>query len=552
MARELLCVATRLEVSSGGVTADQISAVADTWALEQQQRGRAKTDKWSRLLFVSVATDWCRFLGYLHEERSAEKPKAFANELVHFGDWMVSERGLSPITVVHYSWYIKDILRWCEARGWQLNEISPNHIDQYLSERSTTGWSRVSTAHAAKALRVFFRHASREGWCQASIAETIQGPRIYRQEGLPSGPAWQDVLHLIENVNTDDVRDIRDRAIILLCAMYGLRSAEVRQLRLDDIDWDNSKISIWRPKLQRRQEYPLTPTVGQSIIKYLSVGRPKSCRREVFLSLRAPFRPISGGAIYRAIRNRYVALGIVSRRRGPHSLRHACATHLVEQGLSFKEVGDHLGHRSSSATQILCKGRFTFSSSGSGSEHERCHMKLTELVDHYLQFKQDLGMRFGAEGRHLRAFAKALGDVDIAEVDRQHVLRYLNGKGPLTAFWHRKFEVLTGFYRFAIGRNFVAHNPLPTMIPKRPQPFVPYIYTPDEIHALLAGVTKACSHQRCPIDAGTFRALLLLLWGTGMRLSEALHIAVADVESLSSSLLTIRDTKFFKTRLVPI
>jgi len=178
-------------------------------------------------------------------------------------------------------------------------------------------------------------------------------------------------------------------------------------------------------------------------------------------------------------------------------------------------------------------------------------MKLAELVNNYLQFKQDLGMRFGAEGRHLRAFANALGDVDIAEVDRQQVLRYLNGKGPLTTFWHRKFEVLTGFYRFAIGRNFVAHSPLPTMIPKRPQPFVPYIYTSDEIRALLSGVTKTCSHQCCAIDAGTFRALLLLLWGTGMRLSEALQIAVADVD-LSSSLLTIRDTKFFKTRLVPI
>ena len=174
-------------------------------------------------------------------------------------------------------------------------------------------------------------------------------------------------------------------------------------------------------------------------------------------------------------------------------------------------------------------------------------MKLAELVDHYLQFKQNLGMRFGAEERHLRAFARAIGDVDIAEVDKQQVLHYLNGTGPLTTFWHRKFEVLTGFYRFAIGRNFVRHNPLPTMIPKRPQPFVPYIYTPDEIRALLAGVTKVCSHQRCPIDALTFRALLLLLWGTGMRLSEALYIAIADVD-LTSSLLTIRDTKFFKTR----
>lgn len=178
-------------------------------------------------------------------------------------------------------------------------------------------------------------------------------------------------------------------------------------------------------------------------------------------------------------------------------------------------------------------------------------MKLADLVNHYLQFKQNLGMRFGAEGRHLRAFSKALGDADIAEVNRQQVLSYLNGKGPLTTFWHRKFEALTGFYRFAIGRGYVADNPLPSMIPKRPQPFVPYIYSPDEVRSLLTGVTKVCSHRQCPIDARTFHALLLLLWGTGMRLGEALRIGTADVD-LPSNLLTIRDTKFYKTRLVPI
>ncbi|MGH2510910.1 MAG: tyrosine-type recombinase/integrase [Ktedonobacteraceae bacterium] len=160
---------------------------------------------------------------------------------------------------------------------------------------------------------------------------------------------------MIDSLNTDRLRDIRDRAIILLCAMYGLRSAEVRQLRLDDIDWESGRISIWRPKLQRRHEYPLTRTVGQSIIRYLSEGRPKSTRRELFLTLRAPYRPLSGGAVYRAVRNRFAELAIASKRRGPHSLRHACATHLVQQGLSFKEIGDHLGHRSSSATQIYAK-----------------------------------------------------------------------------------------------------------------------------------------------------------------------------------------------------
>jgi site-specific recombinase XerD len=80
---------------------------------------------------------------------------------------------------------------------------------------------------------------------------------------------------------------------------------------------------------------------------------------------------------------------------------------------------------------------------------------------------------------------------------------------------------------------------------------VPYIYSPEEMRALLAGVEQVCAHKKCPIDAVTLRTLLLVLWGTGLRVSEALHLTVMDVD-LPLALLTVSDTKFFKTRLVPI
>ncbi len=178
-------------------------------------------------------------------------------------------------------------------------------------------------------------------------------------------------------------------------------------------------------------------------------------------------------------------------------------------------------------------------------------MKLSELVESYLLLKQSLGMRFGAEGRVLRAFSKALGDIDVLEVGKPQVLTYINGEGPVTIFWHRKFEALTGFYRFALSRGHLAESPLPTCVPKRPKAFVPYIYTTEEIRTLLEGAPKVCAHQKCPMVADTFQILLLLLWGTGLRISEALQLTVADVDLLSD-LLTIRDTKFFKTRFVPI
>jgi len=83
--------------------------------------------------------------------------------------------------------------------------------------------------------------------------------------------------------------------------------------------------------------------------------RPRTSRREIFLTVRAPFRPLSAGTMHRVVASRMERLGITSVHRGPHSLRHACAGHLVEEGFSLKEIGDHLGHRSAFSTRIYAK-----------------------------------------------------------------------------------------------------------------------------------------------------------------------------------------------------
>ncbi len=85
-------------------------------------------------------------------------------------------------------------------------------------------------------LRAFFRYAATRGWCSPQLADSIRGPRIFAHEALPRGPSWSDVQRLLAYMDTDQPRDIRDRAILLLLAVYGLRESEVTQLCLDDID----------------------------------------------------------------------------------------------------------------------------------------------------------------------------------------------------------------------------------------------------------------------------------------------------------------------------
>jgi site-specific recombinase XerD len=131
------------------------------------------------------------------------------------------------------------------------------------------------------------------------------------------------------------------------------------------------------------------------------------------------------------------------------------------------------------------------------------------------------------------------------------VLAFLNGNGPVTAYWVKKYHVLSGFYRFALARGFVSSVPLPHSIPKLAAPaFVPYIYSHVELKRLLDAVPAVCA-GRVPIDAYVFRALLLLLYGAGLRISEAVSLSIADVD-LDHACLIVHGTKFYKTRLVPL
>lgn len=153
----------------------------------------------------------------------------------------------------------------------------------------------------------------------------------------------------------DEPAHLRDHAILRVLSVYGLRSGEVRRLAIEDLDWQRERIRIVRSKSAREETLPLEPSAGNAIARYLRHGRPASTSRIVFWTLRAPHRPLSAGGVYDVV-CRYLPEADSPRKgRGPHGLRHACARHLVESGRSFKEVGDHLGHRSPEATRLYAK-----------------------------------------------------------------------------------------------------------------------------------------------------------------------------------------------------
>jgi len=177
-------------------------------------------------------------------------------------------------------------------------------------------------------------------------------------------------------------------------------------------------------------------------------------------------------------------------------------------------------------------------------------MNLCDLVEAYIDYKRSLGMRCRNDPPILQAYCRAIGEVEVDDITPEQVLAFIAGKGPVTTYWRQKFIVIRSFYRYALERGFTTISPLPTTVPQFPPSLTPYIYSVNELERLLAA-TDTLQTPKSPLQAVSMRTLLLLLYGTGMRIGEALVLTLHDVD-LAQQLLTIRDTKFFKTRLVPI
>lgn len=178
-------------------------------------------------------------------------------------------------------------------------------------------------------------------------------------------------------------------------------------------------------------------------------------------------------------------------------------------------------------------------------------MKLSELVAQYVSHKRALGMRFDSSAATLAAFCRRLdSNIDVRSVTVEQVQDFLTGNRPLTNHWGKSKSVLDCFLRFALSRGHITASPLPRYSPKLPPPLAPYIYSKEELKRLLDVASAACnSHVK--LEAHVLRALILILYGACLRHGEALRLTMQDVD-LDGAVLHIRESKFYKSRLVPL
>lgn len=160
---------------------------------------------------------------------------------------------------------------------------------------------------------------------------------------------------MLDAVDRRSAAGRRDFAILLLLVAYGLRGHEVARLTLDDIDWKRERLHVLGRKEGHSTVYPLSTVVGEAILDYLQRDRPQTTDRHVFFLVYAPYKPLSGHTIVSLAARRLHRAGVQVVRPGSHTFRHSCVQRLVESNFPYKTIGDYVGHRSPTSTEVYTK-----------------------------------------------------------------------------------------------------------------------------------------------------------------------------------------------------
>ena len=263
-----------------------------------------------------------------------------------------SHRGLVPRTVGKRVWQLTRFAAHLEQDGvTRLAAITPRHIQDFLIRLRTQAVATRLTY--VTTLRSFFRWAAMEGALPRDLSAAVPPPRQFKQRGLRDALTEREVSRLLDGVDRSSAIGRRDYAVLLLAARYGLRPCDLRQLRLDAVDWREHVLSITQAKTGRVLTLPLLPDVADALITYLRTARPATSSRYVFVRHKAPFEPfVAANNLATIMRQALQRVGLDQRegRRGLYLLRHTLASRMLASGSPLKRIGDVLGHASTDTT----------------------------------------------------------------------------------------------------------------------------------------------------------------------------------------------------------
>ena len=273
-----------------------------------------------------------------------------------------TERGQAENTQRTYAALLGRFSGWAEERGirdWK--EVELKDLTEFLlheqqrrlahtPERSTRKMSTSSLYLVIAAFRAFYKFCESEKLLPENIAENLSLPKRWKR--LPKNLSGAEIEKLLRPVSPETPESLCDDAILEIAYASGLRLAELRGLRLEQLNLEAGFINVVG-KGNKERVVPVGRSAIRSLGRYLEVGRPKLVKNRspanVFLTRRGT--AFAAPTMWLHIKKRVKHCGI-EKNVTPHMLRHSFATHLLENGADLRVIQEMLGHSSISTTEL--------------------------------------------------------------------------------------------------------------------------------------------------------------------------------------------------------
>jgi len=346
---------SKLRHTDADLRSRQVKEVADLthpvlhgcWrTLSKTYPGHAKT--------VRILERYLAANGLIIRDRPATGTSPASILIEEYLNYLREVRGFASSTVSNHRYTAQCLLQHLEEKGIAPKKIQASHLESYVAKAGKR-LSRARLQQDIGALRGFLRFLAMDGRVPAGLDSQIDTPRLYRLEQLPRALPWETVRTLLRSIDKTSAKGLRDYAMFLLIATYGLRTSEVVAITLDDIRWRQDSLRIHQPKTSSLLELPLINEVSSAIVKHLKRTPPPPRYRRIFLRMRAPIGVLKRTAVGEAFQSLVRKSGLRIPFQGPHCMRHSLAVHLLKSGTPLKTIGDILGHRSAASTSTYLR-----------------------------------------------------------------------------------------------------------------------------------------------------------------------------------------------------
>ncbi|MGA3162915.1 MAG: tyrosine recombinase [Verrucomicrobiota bacterium] len=279
-----------------------------------------------------------------------------------FLQYLRHERGQAEHTQKTYAALLGKFIAWAGKHGltdWRQVELK--HLMAFLQherERALLNQPKDSPRRLSgesvyleiAALHAFYRFAENEKLLPVNVAENLSLPRRWKR--LPKALSNQEIEKLLTPEKPETSESLCDQAVLELAYASGLRLAELRNLRLEQLHLEVGFINVIG-KGNKERVVPVGRKAVEALNRYIKVGRPKLVTprspANVFLTKRGT--PFAAVTLWLRIKNR-VKRTDVARNITPHMLRHSFATHLLEHGADLRVIQELLGHANISTTEV--------------------------------------------------------------------------------------------------------------------------------------------------------------------------------------------------------